>query len=102
MSSAASATNPHQRVQECVALIAGFHRQIYPVLVAARVDTIRHVGIDDLFKHVFGTCQPAFCTYNDKCGWFIDSLENVIGAKVRGCVLGHNLGILTTGLKLKG
>lgn len=74
MSSAATAADPHQRVQESVSLVAGFHGQIHPVLVATRVDAICHVRIDDLLKNVLGARQPAFCADNDECRWLVYSL----------------------------
>ena len=98
MTSAATAANPHQGVQECVSLVAGLHGQIDPVLVAARVDTICHVGINDLLKNILGTCQPSFCAHNDKCGWLIDSLKYITRTKVGSAVFGDDLCILTTGL----
>lgn len=98
MTSAATAADPHQGVQEGVSLIAGLHGQIDPVLIAAGVDTICHVGIDDLFENILGACQPSFCTHNDKCGWLIDSLENITRTKVGSGILGDDLCILTTGL----
>lgn len=98
MTSAATAADPHQSVQECVSLIAGLHGQIDPVLIAAGVDTICHVGINDLFENILGACQPPFCAHNYKCGWLIDSLKNITRTKVGSAVLGNNLCILTTGL----
>jgi len=82
MSSAATAADPHQRVQECVTFVAGLHRQVDAVLVAAGVDTICHVGIDDLLENVFGAGQPAFCANNDECWWLVNGLKNIIGAQV--------------------
>lgn len=98
MTSAATAADPHQGVQECVSLIAGLHGKIDSVLVAPGVDTICHVGIDNLFENILGTCQPSLCAHNDKCGWLIDSLKNITRTKVGSGVLGNDLCILTTGL----
>ena len=98
----ATAADPHQSVQECVSLIARLHGQIDPVLIAAGIDPIRHVGIDDLLENILGACQPSFCAHNDKCGWLIDSLKDITRTKVGSGILGHNLCILTTGLFLKG
>lgn len=60
MSSAAPAANPHQGVEESVTLVAGLHSKVDSVLVAAGVDAVGHVGINDLLQDVFGACQPAF------------------------------------------
>lgn len=98
MTSAATAADPHQGVQECVSLIAGLHGQIDSVLIAAGVDTIRHVGINDLFENILGACQPSFCAHNNKCGWFIDSLKYITRTKVGSRILSDDLCILTTGL----
>lgn len=99
---AATAADPHQSVQECVSFIARLHGQIDPVLIAAGIDPIRHVGIDDLLENILGACQPSFCAHDDKCRWLIDSLEDITRTKVGSGILGHNLCILTTGLFLKG
>lgn len=82
MASAASAANPHECVQESVPFIAGFHGQVHSVLVAAWVDAICHVGVDDLFEDILGAGQPAFRADNDKCRWLVNGLEDIVGTKV--------------------
>jgi hypothetical protein len=98
MTSAATASDPHQSVQECVSLITSLHGQVYAVFVASRVDSIGHVSVDNLLQNVFGAGQPSFCADNDKRRWLINGLEDVIGAEVGGRIFGHDLCILTTGL----
>lgn len=98
MTSATTAADPHQGVQECVSLIAGLHGQIDPVLVTARVNTVCHVGIDDLLEYILGACQPSFCAHNDKCRWLIDSLKNITRTKIGSGIFGDDLCILTAGL----
>lgn len=98
MTSATTAADPHQGVQECVSLIASLHGQIDSVLVTARVHTICHVGIDDLLENILGACQPSFCAHNDKCRWLIDSLKDITRTKIGRGILGDDLCILTTGL----
>jgi hypothetical protein len=98
MTSAATATDPHQSVQECVPFITSFHRKVDAVLIAAGVNTVRHVRINDLLENILGTGQPSFRADDDECWWLIDGLENITGAQVGSRVLGNDLGILATGL----
>lgn len=101
MTSAATAADPHQGVQECVSLVTGLHRQVDAILVAARVDSVGHVSVNDLLENILGTCQPAFCAHNDKRWRLIDSLKNIIGTQIGRRVFGHNLCILTARLFFK-
>lgn len=98
LSAAAPTAHPHKSIQKCVTLVTSLHRQVDAILVAARIDAIGHGRVIDFLKNVLGASQPSICTDDHICRWLVGSLQHVACAQVSGVVLGHDLGVLTTGL----
>lgn len=100
MAPAATTANPHQGVQKCVALVASLHGEIDTVLVRVGVDRVRDARIVDLVQNVLGACEPPIGLHDDISRGIICGLKHVACAKAGRGFLGHNLRILSSGLKL--
>lgn len=96
---AATAADPHQGVQERVSLVSSLHRKIDPVFVGVWVDGICHGGIVDLVQDILGASQPSVGFHNDPGGRFVRRLKHVARTQAGIGLLGHNLRILSTGLR---
>ena len=99
MAPAATTANPHQGVQECVALVTSFHGEIDTILVRVGVDCVRDARIVDLVQNVLGTREPPIGLHDYESRWVICGLKHVACAKTGGRFLRHDLRILSSGLK---
>lgn len=98
MPTAATATNPHQRVQESKSFVTSLHGQIETVLVAARVDSVSRSLIIDLLENILSASEPAVSLDHDKSRGLFGGLEKVACTKLGSLILGNDLSILTTRL----
>lgn len=99
MAAATSARNPHQRVEERVALIARLHAQVDAVLVGRRIDSVRHGRVAELLDHVSCARQPAVRFDGNERWRVICSLQQKVCSEARR-VFRQYLRVLSTGLLL--
>lgn len=52
MTSAATAADPHQGVQESVTVVSRLHREVHTILVVVRVNSVRHIWVINLIKYI--------------------------------------------------
>lgn len=98
LTAAATASNPHEGVEEGEPFVTCLHGKVDAVFIASGVYTVSLTLIIDFLENVLGTSKPALGLNHDESGRVFGSLKQVVRTEVSSLVLRHDLSVLATGL----